>query len=134
MNGPLFAANLVAVVLGLLAAIVSGRVGWRRAHIAIVTLTTVLLAVAVWQAELYGQHLDFEPWRLRLHLVLASATLACLLPVAWTGLAIVRETGRQGTHRWWVVAFMVLAVSAIVSALWMMVTALEVAPTDTHPV
>jgi len=133
VSGPLFAANLIAAVLALLAAIVSGRSGRRRLHVVIVGLAVTLLAAAVWQAELYGQHLEFEPGRLRLHLALATATLACLPLVAWTGLAVVRERGRKSTHRWWVVAFMTLAVCAIASALWMMATALEVAVIDSTP-
>ncbi|MDQ7086349.1 MAG: hypothetical protein Q9Q13_00155 [Acidobacteriota bacterium] len=133
MSGPLFAANLVAVVLALLAAIASGRSGRRRLHFVIVGLAVTLLAAAVWQAELYGQHLEFEPGRLKLHLALATATLAGLAPVAWTGLAVARERGRRSTHRWWVVVFMTLAACAIASALWMMATAIDMAPVDSTP-
>jgi len=126
LNAPLFLANLAAVVLGLVLTIRAGLAGRRRTHFRRVGATVVLLALAILQAEVFGRGFRFEPGRLKLHLTLATATLAVLPGVAWTGLGLARGRIARRTHRGFVTVFVSLTGLAILSAVWMFWNAVPV--------
>ncbi|MFQ5749835.1 MAG: hypothetical protein ACE5H3_10325 [Planctomycetota bacterium] len=126
MNAPLFAANLAAVVLGLVLTIRAGLAGRRRAHFRRVAGTVVLLGLAILQAEVFGRGFRFDPGRLKLHLTLATAALVLLPAVGWTGLGLARGRLARRTHRGFVTAFVSLVGLAVLSAVWMFWNAVPV--------
>lgn len=123
VNGPLFAANLLATILALGLAVRAGLGGRRRQHYTWVGLTLILLLGAIWQAELFGRRFEFESWRLRLHLACAFSALVVLPGVAWSGVGLARARVARRIHRRWVVGFVVLVCLAVLTAGWMFLSA-----------
>lgn len=120
MNAPLLVLNLALTVLFLIATILSGHRGKRRAHYVLVVITVVMLALAITQAELFGRDFTFEALRLQIHLGFAFTALASLPGVVWSGLALRSKPAMRGKHRFWVCSFVSLTVLAVVTALWML--------------
>lgn len=123
MNAPLFLANLALTVVMLAVTLWTGKTGRRRAHFTAAPSTVVVLALAIWQAELFGKGYDFDTLRLRVHLICAGLALASLPGTVWSGLKLVRHPQVRAVHRRWVFAFVVLTVLAVLTAGWMFLSA-----------
>ncbi|MEW6073102.1 MAG: hypothetical protein AB1726_11005 [Planctomycetota bacterium] len=119
-----FAAVLVAVVL-LVAVVVTGRAGRRRAHLSLVAAALAALAVAVWRAEALGSRYDLESagWITPVHLAIARATLlSYLLPIA-AGLLTLRFPRVRPVHGRFAALALLLTALAAVTEAWMLGTA-----------
>ena len=123
MSTLLFIANLAAVVLFLALTVHAGLAGRRRRHFVLVGITLVLLFLVIYQAEIFGRNFEFEQWRLDVHLSFAFTTLATLPGVAWSGIGLARGRVRRLVHRRWVSVFVLLTVFAVITAVWMFLSA-----------
>lgn len=126
MNAPLLVLNLALTVLFLIATILSGHRGKRRAHYVLVVITVVMLALAITQAELFGRDFTFEALRLQIHLGFAFTALASLPGVIWSGLALRTRPSARPKHKFWVWSFVGLTVMAVITALWMLSNAVPI--------
>lgn len=127
MSTSLFVGNLILAIAALAATVLAGWSGRRRLHFVCVAGSILLLSSAIVQADIFGRAFIFSPLRLRLHLTLALAALACLPGVTWTGIGVVLGRTRRQVHGLWVVIFLAFVVLAVASAIWMFLDA-TVAP------
>lgn len=123
MSASWFLANLAATVLLLAVTLVTGKTGRRRAHFIAAPVTVVVLALAIWQAELYGQGYDFDSTRLTIHLCFAGLSLASLPGTVWSGLRLVSRPQVRRVHQRWVAVFVLCTVLSVLTAGWMFLSA-----------
>lgn len=110
-----FALTLVALVVSL----VSGFRRKRRLHLVTGPLTLVLLAVTVVLTEQLMRNYTFPEESLRFHLHFAKAGGLCAVPVLLTGLWLWRNPRARLWHRLAVVVFVVAALLATGTGLWL---------------
>jgi hypothetical protein len=127
VNAPLLTANLALTVLFLVATVLSGIRGKRRAHYVLVVVTIVMLLTAIAQAELFGRGYTFDPLRLNVHLGFAFTALGCLPGAIWSGMSLRTNPVRRQAHRFLVWSFVILTVLAVLTALWMLLSAVPLA-------
>ncbi|MGE3173140.1 MAG: hypothetical protein AB7O97_10990 [Planctomycetota bacterium] len=108
--------------LALLAtALVSGLRGGRRLHLVAGPLTLVSLAVTVVLTEQLMRGYRFPEQALRVHLWFAKAGGALALPVLLTGIWLWRRPAARRWHLAAVLAFVVGALLATGTGVWMFV-------------
>lgn len=98
----------------------TGRAARRRLHYALAGCTLAALLASIVQAELIGRDYDYPEIRLRVHLGFATAALACIPWVAFTGWRLRTREGARPAHARAVYAFVTLTGGAILTALWML--------------
>jgi hypothetical protein len=109
-----FVATLVALVVALL----SGLLRKRRVHLVAGPLTIALLVVAVILTEELVAHFVFPPAEMRIHLTFAIAAGCLALAVAASGGALVWLPKLRRLHRYCVFAFVVMALLATGTGIW----------------
>lgn len=112
---------LTVVLLGL--ALWSGRRGRRHLHYGLVAAMLLALTGAIIQAEFYGRHLRFDPWRLRIHLGCAFLALGLVPFAAVTGWRLRTRPSARPAHRRAVGCFVTATGLAIITAGWMFLSA-----------
>ncbi len=110
-----FTATLVALAV----AVVSGRRGGRRVHLVAGPLAIVLLVVAILCTEELMRSYRFPEAALHFHLWFAKAGGLLALPVVISGLLLVRRPSVRRWHRLAVFAFVVGALLATGTGLWL---------------
>jgi len=120
-----FTGSFLVTLVALGAAAYSGRRARRKAHIPLVLLTALLLAVTIYYAKQLGGIYDLESAGLitPVHLAIAKiATAALLLPIL-SGLATLKNYECFKWHKrlaWSVIAMIVLAA---LTGTWMILAA-----------
>lgn len=120
MNGLVFAISLIVTVVLLGCTIWTGLQGRRRAHIPLALSTVAALAFAIVQARLYGEGFEIPALRLRIHLSLAFTALGLLPCAAFSGVLLIRNEAVRPWHRRLTWSFVVVTVTAMAAALWML--------------
>ena len=128
MNAELFAVNLLLVVLFLGLTLFSGKRGNRKLHYCMALNTMLFLFFAIIQAEIFGRSFEFNPIRLNIHLCFAITALISLPGVVWSGLRLRKNGAVRKIHQRWVAGFVLLTLSAILTAGWMFLDATPIAP------
>lgn len=127
MNAPVFLASLAVTVALLVLTLWTGKSARRRAHFVSAPLTVVALAVAIWQAEMFGRDWEFDHTKLTVHLWCAGTALALLPGTAVSGLMLARDPRWRAAHKRWLAGFVVATLLAVATACWMFVGAVPVA-------
>ena len=78
------------------------------------------LAFAIVQARIYGESFDIPPTRLKIHLSLAFTALGLLPCAVTTGVLLIRKASVRRWHRFFTWSFVVVTVTAMGAALWML--------------
>lgn len=120
VNGPIFVAALLVTVLLLGCTIWTGLRGQRRRHYPFAVSTVIALAFAIVQARIYGESFDIPPLRLKIHLSLAFTSLALLPCAVTTGVLLIRKASVRKWHRFFTWSFVVVTVTAMGAAMWML--------------
>ena len=123
MNAGLFLANLFLVVLFLGLTLFSGKRGNRELHYGMAVNTVLFLVFAIIQAEIFGRDYEFNLVRLNVHLCFAFTALISLPGVVWSGLRLRKNDAMRSVHQRWVAGFVLLTLSAILTAGWMFLDA-----------
>ena len=105
-------------LLGLAAAMVTGLRGKRRLHLVLAPVCVVLLTVTIVEAERMTGNRSFPPHEMSIHLWFAKTAAALMLPVIVTGLVLWRTARWRRIHFWCVLAFLVMAVTASGTGVW----------------
>jgi len=127
MNAPLFILNLAITVILLVLTVLVGRSGNRPRHYKLVAAALTSLALAIWQAEVYGKGFVFEETRLHIHLFFAITALSLVPGAIATGLALrVNPAGRRW-HQRFVYSFLAMVGLAVVTAIFMFLNATSLA-------
>lgn len=113
-----FWLSLLLTVAGLMATYRAGRQRRRRQHVKLAIGTVVLLVVTILFAEAMGRERDFPRDVMRIHLVFAKGAGLAVLPVAFTGLLLLRREGARRWHLGAVWLFLGLVVTATVTGVW----------------
>lgn len=117
--------GLAVTTLLLVASIVSGKLGKRKAHLWWVIVTGVSLFITIWLAKEAGKHYNFPEDRHAIHMPLARLAFVLLLgplitgPLHWFG-----KVSRRA-HLIPVILFVVAVLAAFGTGAWMMAGATE---------
>lgn len=114
-----FWLSFVATLLLLATALVSGLRGRRRLHLWAGPLAIVALVVAILFTEELMRRYQFPEDSLRFHLWFAKAGGLLALPVVVTGIGLWRRPTWRRWHRLAVFAFVVAALLATGTGLWL---------------
>ncbi len=120
MNGTVFALSVLVTVALLGCTIWTGLLARRRAHYPLAVLTVIGLAIAIYQARIYGEAFEIPEDRLRIHLGFAFTALGLLPFAVTTGVLLIRRARVRIWHRVFVWSFVVTTVIAMGCALWML--------------
>lgn len=120
MNGTVFALSVAVTVALLACTIFTGLTARRRAHYPFAVATVIGLAIAIYQARIYGEAFVIPGDRLRIHLGFAFTALGLLPPAVVTGVLLIRRARVRVWHRVFVWSFVVTTVVAMACALWML--------------
>ena len=115
----MFLSSLALTVALLVLTLWTGRTGRRKVHFLAAPATVAALAVAIWQAEIFGRDWDFDHVRLTVHLWCAGTALALLPGTVYSGLQLVRKPDWRGAHRRWLAGFVSTTLLAVLTAGWM---------------
>lgn len=113
-----FWTALVATVLLMMAALVSGLLGARRLHLWLGPLTMLGLLVAVVLALRLGRVYAFPPGPMLVHRCFAISAGLVALAVAYTGMSLRTRPDRRRWHRRCVLVFVALALGATATGAW----------------
>ena len=81
----LFLSSVVVLVALLIADVITGLRGARKAHLILVACTVPMLALAIYEADSVGRFYTFGRTILTIHLTLAKTATLAVLPVAASG-------------------------------------------------
>jgi len=124
MNAGLLTVNFLLVILFLGLTLFSGKRGNRELHYGMAVNTVLFLVFAIIQAEIFGRDYEFNPVRLNVHLCFAFMALISLPGVVWSGLRLRKNDAMRSVHQRWVAGFVLLTLSAILTAGWMFLDAI----------
>jgi hypothetical protein len=119
-----FAATLLLLVI----ALVSGWRGRRRVHLVAGPLALVLLAIAIVCTEQLMRNYRFPEAALRFHLVFAKTGGLLALPVVVTGVWLWRRPAARPWHRRAVWLFLLGAVAATSTGIWLFMQGVPAPP------
>jgi hypothetical protein len=105
-------------LLGLAAAMVTGLRGPRRVHLVLGPACVVLLTLTIVEAERMTGNRSFPRDEMAIHLWFAKTAAALMLPVIVTGVVLWRTARWRRAHFWCVIAFLVMAVTASGTGIW----------------
>jgi hypothetical protein len=115
-----FLLFLSLTVVGVVMTLVSGLQKRRRPHIVRAVVTVALLAVTILFAFLMAGVRVFPAREMAIHRVF-SVSVAVLVPlVAASGILLARRPTLRWPHRACVSAFLVMAVGALVTGVWVL--------------
>jgi hypothetical protein len=120
VNGTVFALSVLVTVALLGCTIWTGLTARRRAHYPCAVLTVIGLAIAIYQARIYGEAFEIPPDRLRIHLGFAFTALGLLPFAVVTGILLIRRARVRLWHRIFVWSFVAATLTAMGCALWML--------------
>lgn len=107
------------ITLALLSvALWTGRRKRRRVHLLLAPLSMVFLGLAILLAVRMGQTRDFPAAEMRIHRAIAVTAALLALPVILSGLALFRSPSWRRVHRICVTLFLVAAVAASATGIW----------------
>lgn len=109
----------VTTVLLLVAALCTGFLRRRKAHLFLGPATVVTLAVTIVLTEQLMRSYTFPPDELAIHLVFAKAGGLLVLPVVVTGVWLWRSEKARIYHRVAVILWLVSVLTATGTGLWM---------------
>jgi len=112
------ASAALAAIAGLALTYRAGRRRQRRRHVALAVTTLAVLALAIVFAERMAKERVFPVEVMRVHLVFAKAAAAAVLPVAGTGLWLLRRARARRWHLLCVWVLLVLAAIATGTGIW----------------
>ena len=105
-------------LIGLAVTLITGLLAQRRLHLVLGPTCVVLLVVTIVMAERMTANRSFPPHEMAIHLWFAKTAAALMLPVIVTGLVLWRTARWRRLHFWCVVAFLVMAVTASGTGVW----------------
>ncbi len=109
-------ATVVAIVLTVLA----GLRKRRRAHLVRAITTVVLLAITIYFAYQMDTERVFPVEEMKIHRIF-SRSIACIVPLlVFTGAMLWRRPGWRPAHRLFIVLFLVDALCAAVTGIWVL--------------
>lgn len=114
---------LAATAVAIVATLVTGKKGLRRAHFSCVAAMTALLLVTLYFAKESGKALDFPADRHDIHMPLARIAFYSLAAPLLTGLLHWRGKVGKGVHGFGVTLFLLCLVAALGTGAWMMMGA-----------
>src|SRR5688500_17040787 len=109
---------LASTLLVLVATVFTGLRRRRRTHLVCALAAVALLTVTVVLAERMTTARSFPPDAMRIHLWFAKSAALMVLPVAAAGAALWRRPRLRVAHRIAVVLFLLLAVIATGTGIW----------------
>ena len=113
----LFLSSVVVLVALLIADVITGLRGARKAHLILVACTVPMLALAIYEADSVGRFYTFGRTILTIHLTLAKTATLAVLPVAASGLWVLRTGRCRRVHFWIVMGFLAFAAAASVTGV-----------------
>jgi hypothetical protein len=109
-----------AVTLGLLVtSLVSGIRGGRRVHLVTGPLTLVMLGITIACTKILIRNYEFPAEQLRFHLKFSITATCAAVPVLLTGIWLWRSPAARLWHRLAVWTFVVLALTATGTGIWL---------------
>lgn len=109
-----------AVTLGLLVtSLISGLRGGRRVHLVTGPLTLVMLGITIACTKILIRNYEFPPEQLSFHLKFSITATCAALPVLLTGLWLWKCPAARVWHRIAVYSFVVLALLATGTGIWL---------------
>lgn len=118
LDTTLFWSFFVLTLVALAISVVSGLRQVRRLHLAVAPISMVLLAVAIVFAERMAAVRSFPPDEMAIHLWFAKSAAVLALGVVATGLFLWRNPKARRIHLVCVVLFLVAAVTASATGVW----------------
>ena len=111
----LFLGSVIVLVALLVADVITGLRGRRTAHLILVAFTVPMLGLAIFEADSVGRFYVFGATIKTIHLTLAKSATLAVLPVAASGLWLLRTGRGRRVHFWIVMGFLALAAAASVT-------------------
>lgn len=111
----LFLSSVVVLVSLLVADVMTGLRGARKAHLILVSCTIPTLLFAIYEADSVGRYYTFGRTILTIHLTLAKSATLAVIPVAGSGIWLLRTGRCRRVHFWIVMGFLALAAAASVT-------------------
>ena len=113
-----FFAALVLTLVGILFTVLAGRRADRPAHVKWALSTVSLLVLTIVLALVLGRYRDFPEEQMGIHKIFARTGGLMVLPVAFTGLMLWRRPGWRTAHKVCVYLFILVAVIAAGTGVW----------------